>query len=70
MHIALVHLSKPTSCAGLLSFRPDGVAVGTIIAFTAFQSLPVPIHKEVQERFALHIRTEPLGPVPLDGKPF
>jgi hypothetical protein len=54
----------PTEIAALMERDPCG------IAFTAFQSLPVPIHKEVQERFALHIRTEPLGPVPLDSKPF
>jgi hypothetical protein len=40
------------------------------IAFKAFQSLPVPIPQDVQERFALRSRTEPLGSVPLDGKPF
>jgi hypothetical protein len=54
----------PTEIAALMERDPCG------IAFTAFQSLAVPIPKDVQERFALHIRTEPLGPVPLDGKPF
>ena len=55
---------SPTEIAALMDRDSCG------IAFKAFQSLPVPIPKEVQERFALHIRTEPLGPVPLDGKPF
>ena len=55
---------SPTEIAALMDRDSFG------IAFKAFQSLPVPIPKEVQERFALHIRTEPLGPVPLDGKPF
>jgi hypothetical protein len=54
----------PAEIAALMERDPFG------IAFKAFQSLPVPIPKDVQERFALHIRTEPLGPVPLDGKPF
>jgi hypothetical protein len=54
----------PTEIAALMERDPCG------IAFTAFQSLPVPIPKDVQERFALQIRTEPLGPIPLDGKPF
>jgi len=40
------------------------------IAFKAFQSLPVPIPKDVQERLGINPRTEPLGSVPLDGKPF
>ena len=55
---------SPTEIAALMDRDSFG------IAFKAFQSLPVPIPKDVQERFALHIRTEPLGPVPLDGKPF
>jgi len=55
---------SPTEIAALMDRDSFG------IAFKAFQSLPVPIPKEVQERFALDIRTEPLGPVPLDGKPF
>jgi hypothetical protein len=54
----------PTEIAALMERDPFG------IAFKAFQSLPVPIPQHVQERFALHIRTEPLGPIPLDGKPF
>ena len=40
------------------------------IAFKAFQSLLVPIPKDVQERLGINPRTEPLGSVPLDGKPF
>jgi hypothetical protein len=40
------------------------------IAFTAFQSLPVPIPKDVQDRYDITVRTQPLGQVPLDGKPF
>ena len=55
---------SPTEIAALMDRDSFG------IAFKAFQSLPVPIPKDVQERVGLHIRTEPLGPVPLDGKPF
>jgi len=54
----------PTEIAGLMDRDSFG------IAFKAFQSLPVPIPKEVQERLGINPRTEPLGPVPLDGKPF
>jgi len=54
----------PTEIAGLMDRDSFG------IAFKAFQSLPVPIPKEVQERLGINPRTEPLSPVPLDGKPF
>lgn len=54
----------PTEIAALMERDSFG------IAFKAFQSLPVPIPKAVQERLGITPRTEPLGPVPLDGKPF
>lgn len=54
----------PSEIAALMERDSFGVA------FKAFQSLPVPIPKEVQERLGLTVRTEPLGSVPLDGKPF
>jgi len=54
----------PTEIAALMERDSFG------IAFKAFQSLPVPIPKDVQERLGINPRTEPLGSVPLDGKPF
>ena len=54
----------PTEIAALMERDSFG------IAFKAFQSLPVPIPKDVQERLGITPRTEPLGSVPLDGKPF
>ena len=40
------------------------------IAFKLFQALPVPIPRAVQEEYDITVRQEPLGRVPLDGKPF
>ena len=54
----------PTEIAALMERDSFG------IAFKAFQSLPVPIPKDVQERLGITPRTEPLGSVPLDGKSF
>lgn len=54
----------PTEIAALMDRDSFG------IAFKAFQSLPVSIPKDVQERMGINSRTEPLGSVPLDGKPF
>jgi len=54
----------PTEIAALMERDSFG------IAFKAFQSLPVPIPKDVQERLGINSRREPLGSVPLDGKPF
>ena len=54
----------PTEIARLL----DRDSLG--IAFKLFQALPVPIPRAVQEEYGITVRQEPLGPVPLDGKPF
>lgn len=54
----------PTEIAALMERDSFG------IAFKAFQSLPVPIPKDAQERLGINSRTEPLGSIPLDGKPF
>lgn len=40
------------------------------IAFKLFEALPVPIPKAVQDHYNITARTQPLGQVPLDGKPF
>jgi len=40
------------------------------IAFKLFQALPVPIPRAVLEEYDIKVRQEPLGDVPLDGKPF
>ena len=54
----------PTEIATLM----DRDSLG--IAFKLFQALPVPIPRAVQEEFDITVRQEPLGQVPLDGKPF
>ena len=35
-----------------------------------FQVLPVPIPQSVQDEYDITVRQEPVGQVPLDGKPF
>lgn len=40
------------------------------IAFKLFEALPVPISRAFQDRYNITVRTQPLGQVPLDGKPF
>ena len=54
----------PTEIAALM----DRDSLG--IAFKLFQVLPVPIPRAVQEEYDVTVRQEPLGQVPLDGKPF
>jgi len=54
----------PTEIAALM----DRDSLG--IAFKLFQALPVPIPRAVQEEYDITVRQEPLGQVPLDGKPF
>ena len=54
----------PTEIAALM----DRDSLG--IAFKLFQALPVPIPRAVQEEYDITVRQEPLGRVPLDGKPF
>jgi len=54
----------PTEISALM----DRDALG--IAFKLFEALPVPIPRRVLNKYDIAIRTEPLGPVPLDGKPF
>ena len=54
----------PTEIATLM----DRDSLG--IAFKLFQALPVPIPRAVQEEYDITVRQEPLGQVPLDGKPF
>ena len=54
----------PTEIAALMERDSFG------IAFKVFQSLPVPIPKDVQERLGINPMTEPLGSILLDGKPF
>ena len=53
----------PTEIAALM----DRDSLG--IAFKLFQVLPVPIPRAVQEEYDVTVRQEPLGQVPLDGKP-
>jgi hypothetical protein len=43
---------------------------GLGIAFKLFEALPVPIPRAVLDHYSITIRTQPLGHVPLDGKPF
>jgi hypothetical protein len=40
------------------------------IAFKLFEALPVPIPRAVQNHYNVTVRNQPLGQVPLDGKPF
>jgi hypothetical protein len=54
----------PTEISTLM----DRDALG--IAFKLFEALPVPIPRAVLDHHSITIRTEPLGQVPLDGKPF
>ena len=54
----------PTEISALM----DRDALG--IAFKLFEALPVPIPRAVLDHYSITIRTEPLGQVPLDGKPF
>ena len=54
----------PTEIAALMDRDPLG------IAFKLFQALPIPIPRAVQEEYDITVRQEPLGQVPLDGKPF
>ena len=54
----------PTEIAALM----DRDSLG--IAFKLFQALPVPIPRAVLEEYDIKVRQEPLGDVPLDGKPF
>lgn len=54
----------PTEISALM----DRDALG--IAFKLFEALPVPIPRAVLDHYGITIRTEPLGQVPLDGKPF
>ena len=54
----------PTEIAALM----DRDSLG--IAFKLFQELPVPIPRAVQDKYNITVRQEPLGKVPLDGKPF
>jgi len=54
----------PTEIAALM----DRDSLG--IAFKLFQALPVPIPRAVLEEYDIDARQEPLGDVPLDGKPF
>jgi hypothetical protein len=54
----------PTEISTLM----DRDALG--IAFKLFEALPVPIPRAVLDHYSITIRTEPLGQVPLDGKPF
>lgn len=51
-----------------ISALMDRDALG--IAFRLFETLPVPIPRQVIDQYAITVRTEPLGPVPLDGRPF
>ena len=54
----------PTEIAKLMDRDSLGVA------FKLFQALPVPIPRAVQVEYDITVRREPLGQVPLDGKPF
>ena len=54
----------PTEIAALM----DRDSLG--IAFKLFEALPVPIPRAVQDHYGIDVRREPLGRVPLDGKPF
>ncbi|MDC0991775.1 hypothetical protein OAR17_02195 [Pontimonas sp.] len=54
----------PTEIAALM----DRDSLG--IAFKSFQALRVPIPRHVIEQYHVTVREEPLGQVPLDGKPF
>ena len=54
----------PTEIAALM----DRDALG--IAFKLFESLPVPIPRAVLDHHTVTVRKDPLGQVPLDGKPF
>jgi hypothetical protein len=54
----------PTEIAALM----DRDSLG--IAFKLFEALPVPIPKAIQDHYDITVRTQPLGQVPLDGKPF
>ena len=54
----------PTEIAALM----DRDSLG--IAFKLFQALPVPIPRAIQEEYDITVRQEPLGQVPLGGKPF
>ena len=54
----------PTEIAALMERDSLG------IAFKLFEALPVPIPRAVQDHYGIDIRREPLGRVPLDGKPF
>ena len=44
--------------------------VGEMFYKKSFEALPVPIPRAVLDHHSITIRTEPLGQVPLDGKPF
>ena len=54
----------PTEIAALMERDSLG------IAFKLFEALPVPIPRAVQDHYGIDVRREPLGRVPLDGKPF
>jgi len=54
----------PTEISALM----DRDALG--IAFKLFEALPVPTPRAVLDHYDITVRNEPLGKVPLDGKPF
>jgi len=54
----------PTEIAALMDRDSFGVA------FKLFQELPVPIPRAVQAEYDITVRQDPLGHIPLDGKPF